>query len=55
MELGLEKGDVSGIELEIGPVREPYDAGEIRLVLGLALLVLVWVVTMALWRRRGVR
>ena len=55
MELGLEKGDVSGFELETGPVREPHDAGEIRLVLSLALLIFLWMVTMALWRRRGVR
>ena len=55
MELGREKGGVIGGEIEKGIVREPYDAGEIRLVLSLALLVFLWVVTMAIWRRRGVR
>lgn len=31
--------------------KEPYDAAEIRMVLGTALLVVVWVATIALWRR----
>ena len=31
--------------------REPGDAGEIRMVLGIGVMVLVWLVTLVAWRR----
>lgn len=31
--------------------REPYDAGEIKLVLGMVALWMLWILVVAVWRR----
>jgi len=42
----------SHVEVGVGGwKKEPYDAGEVRLVFGLLGLCIVWIVAVAVWKR----